>query len=235
MKARPDLPGEKSPEHIEVIQLTTEAVPSSHVYMEAQVFTPDSKRFVLHRSAHAHGRDPKDPEHRYLLCDIEDGCSLTPLTTEVGAVAPSLSPDGNVMYYLVDETEPGGGRLTLKRVDLDGTHRETLLVLDAPIPGTDLRPSRIYPLSTISSDGKHLAAAAFLGDGKTEGAPFGLLVFDPERATVSLVLHGQSWCNLHPQYCRSTDAPHDIMVQENHGNVCDAAGKISKLTGGTGA
>ena len=71
---------------IEVVQLTTEPdVPGSHLYMEAQIFTPDSKRFVLHRSATAHGGSKNDPKHQYLLCDLEDGCALHPLTEELGA------------------------------------------------------------------------------------------------------------------------------------------------------
>jgi hypothetical protein len=42
---------------------------------------------------------------------------------------------------------------------------------------------------------------------------------------------------VHPQYCRSTNAEesHDILVQENHGNVADARGAITKLVGGEGA
>jgi len=236
MRIRPDLLDENSPDEIEVFQLTTEEVPSCHVYMEAQVFAPDSKRFVLHRSARAHGNDKNDPEHRYLVCDIDDGCRLRPITEELGATAPAVSPDGKYLYYLVNETEIGGGKLTLRRVNLDGRDRRTLTVLDGPIPGTTFRPSRIYPLSTISSDGKRLAAAAFLGDGKTEGAPFGLMVFDLERATVELVLHGPRWCNLHPQYSRSTgpEHSHDIMVQDNHGNVTDAAGVVSRYRSGAG-
>jgi hypothetical protein len=229
---------EKSPPGIEVLQLTTEPdVPSSHLYMEAQVFTPDSKRFVLHRSAHAHGSSKSDPQHQYLLCDSEDGCALRPLTEEVGATAASVAPDGSCLYYFVNETEVGGGRLTLKRVKLDGSQRETILVVDTALPGTTFRPSNIYPLSTISSDGRRLALSAFLGDGKTEGAPYGLMVFDVEQATVSLVVHGPTWCNMHPQSCRSTDADaaHDILIQENHGNVATAAGSITRLTGGEGA
>ncbi|MCX7424119.1 MAG: hypothetical protein NTW96_00525 [Planctomycetia bacterium] len=63
---RPDLLDKDSPPGLEVIQLTTETdVPAAHVYMEAQIFTMDSKRFVLHRAAHAHGSDRKDPRHRY--------------------------------------------------------------------------------------------------------------------------------------------------------------------------
>lgn len=237
-RPRPDLLDAESAPGIEVIQLTTETdVPASHLYMEAQVFTMDSKHVVLHRSATAHGGHTSDPNHQYLRCDLDDECSLHPLTDERGATAPSVSPDGKYVYYFVDETEVGGGRLTLKRVNLDGTRRETILVVDSPLPDTRFRPSQIYPLSTISSDGKRLAISAFLGDGQTVGAPFGLMVFDLERATVSLICQGPTWCNMHPQYCRSTDpeARHDILIQENHGNAATADGSITRLVGGDGA
>jgi len=137
----------------------------------------------------------------------------------------------------VDEAEVGGGRLLLKRVRLDGSERQTLRVLDRGIPGTRLCPSRLYPLSTISSDGQRLAVAAFLGDGVTDTAAYGLLVFDLGDVTVRLVVQGPSWCNMHPQYSHSADleASHDIMIQENHGNSHDTQGVITKLVGGAGA
>ena len=101
MKVRPDLvPGPES-EHLEVIQLTEEALPSSHVYMEAQIFTPDSECLVVHRSAHPHGSDPKDPEHQFLVCNLEDNCNLNPITTELGTTGPSISPDGEHLYYFI--------------------------------------------------------------------------------------------------------------------------------------
>jgi len=231
MIPRPDLLDARSPAAIEVFQLTDEPdVPSSHVYMEAQVFTPDSRRLLLHRSAHPHGSDQHDPRHRYLVCDLTDACRLAPITHEIGATAPSLSPDGSALYYLVNETEPGGGRLTLKRVALDGTGRETLLVLDAPFPGTDYFPSQLYPLSTISSDGARFATSTFLGGPKVAGAPFGLLVFDLETATVELVLVGETWSNMHPQYCRARDPAHarDIMIQEGHGLRFLRAGHLAQ-------
>jgi hypothetical protein len=237
-RPRPDLVDKESPKGLEVIQLTSEAeVPSSHLYMEAQIFTPDSKRFVLHRSATAHGGSQSDLKHQYLLCDLTDNYALAPLTTEAGVTAASVSPDGKYVYYFVNETKPGGGRLTLKRVNLDGTERQTIVVIDKPLPGTKFRPSKIYPLSTISSDGARMALSCFLGDGQTENSPFGLMVFDLRAATVRLVIHGQSWCNMHPQYSRSLEpeTSHDILIQENHENVCDAAGAIKKLVGGVGA
>jgi len=63
------------------------------------------------------------------------------------------------------------------------------------------------------------------------------MVFDLAAATVNLVLHGQSWCNIHPQYSRSHDPveSHDILVQENHGNRCDNLGNFLDLGSGLGA
>jgi len=237
VKDRHDLLDAKSPANGKVVQLTTEKdIPGSHIYMEAQIFSSDSKRFLLQRSGHPHGSDKDDPKHQYFVCDLENDCALSPLTSEIGATAPSVFGDKRV-YYFVDRTEVGGGRLTLMRVNFDGTDRQTVMVLDATIPGTNYRPSRIYPLSTISSDGKRLALSCFLGDGKQENLTWGLMVFDLERASVKLILQGPSWCNVHPQYCRSTDvnAGHDILVQENHDNITDVQGQIKKLVGGVGA
>jgi hypothetical protein len=57
------------------------------------------------------------------------------------------------------------------------------------------------------------------------------------KAAVELVIHGQTWCNMHPQYCRSRDddGSHDILIQENHENTADAKGRITRLVGGLGA
>jgi len=235
---RNDLLSPKSPAGLEIYQLTQEtAVPSCHIYMEAQIFSPDSKRFILHRSAHAHGSNPKDPEHRYFVCDLENKGELIPITHEPGATAPSISPDGKILYYFVDETSIGAGRLLLKKVNLDGAERETLLVIDSGLQRPQYRPSKPYPLSTISSDGRRIAISAFLGDGQIENAPWGLLVFDLQKGFLDLIIEGQSWCNMHPQYCRSLDPEqaHDILIQENHGNVCDLNGNIIHLVGGAGA
>jgi hypothetical protein len=237
MIPRPDLLDDASPQGLEVFQLTHEsAVRSCHVYMEAQIFTPDSERFLLHRSAHSHGSDQRDPEHRYLLCDVATG-GLMPVTDEVGATAPSVSPDGKFFYYFVNETVPGGGRVSLIRRNIDGTAPLCLTVIDGPLPGTSFRPSHIYPLSTISSDGKRLAISCFLGDGVYAGGSFGLLIFNLENGDHWLAMSGPSWCNMHPQYSRSLDPEksHDIMVQENHAHVCEASGDVSVLCGGLGA
>ncbi|MFH1742992.1 MAG: hypothetical protein ABIH23_28640, partial [bacterium] len=111
--------------------------------------------------------------------------------------------------------------------------------LDHALPGTNYRPNYLYPLSTISSDGKRIAISCFLGDGQTDNAPFGLFVYDLERGVASLILEGPTWLNMHPQYSRSLDpeACHDILVQENHGVEYDRSGTYlpGKLVGGDGA
>ncbi|HOF89547.1 MAG TPA: hypothetical protein PLZ36_15815, partial [Armatimonadota bacterium] len=237
MLPRPDLCDDRTPAGVEVFQLTTDPeAPCSHIYMEAQIFTPDSARFLLHYHGNPHWSDRADPRHRYLLCDAADG-TMSELIAETGAIAPSVTPDGRSVYYFVDEAAPGGGRITLKRVNLDGTGRETVMVVDRPLPGTRFRPSKLYSLSTISSDGTRLAISCFLGDGVHEGAPFGLLVFNLARAEVNLVMSGPTWCNMHPQYCRARDpeAAHDILIQENHGSRCGADGEIHTLVSGLGA
>jgi hypothetical protein len=101
MKPRPDLLDAESPKGLEVSQLTTEPdLSGAHLYMEAQIFTPDSKRFLLHRSATAHGGNKSDPKHRYYVCDLENGGALTPIIEELACVAPSVSPDGRESVLL---------------------------------------------------------------------------------------------------------------------------------------
>jgi hypothetical protein len=238
-KFRTDLLDETMRDRLELIQLTTDAeVGGSHIYMEAQIFAPNSKRFVLQRSGHAHGSDPKDPNHQFLVCDVEDHFALHPLTDELGTTGPAVSPCGEYLYYFVDQTGKRGGRMLLNRVKLDGTDRRTFFVLDHNLPGTSFRPGRLYPLSTISSDGKRLAISARLRDEPTTGPlPYGLLIFDLQRGSVEVILHGPTWANTHPQYCRSTDPAlmHDILIQENHHRQMDGKGGYVKPADPAGA
>lgn len=76
-----------------------------------------------------------------------------------------------------------------------------------------------------------------MGDGLRENAPYCLMVFDLQTAQVNLVLAGDTWCNIHPQYCRSSElqASHDILVQENHGCRYTADGTITTLVSDLGA
>ena len=237
-RERPDLLGERSPEGLRVTQISADAErPHSHIYMEARVFTPDSRRFVFQRFLDPADVDTRSSRREYLLCDIEDGYSFIQLTDEEGAIGPSVSPDGRFMYYFIDRTRAGGGWWAIKRVDLDSFQRETLARFDGPLPEAGRHLSLLYGTSSISSDGARLCMAGYLGDGRTHNAPWGLVVFDVGRAAVSLVFEGQSFCNIHHQYSRSKDPEesHDILLQDNHGCDVDELGDIVTLAGGKGA
>jgi hypothetical protein len=238
VKMRPDLRDPAAPRDIEIIQITTDPqVGGSHIYMEAPIFAPDSKRFILQRSGHAHGSERDDPNHQFMRCDIDDGFSLHPLTDEVATTSPSVSPDGKYLYYFVDQTKKDRGRLTLKQVNLDGTDRRTLLVLDTALPGAKQWPNRLYPLSTIRSDGKRLAISCMLYEGAAEAQTFGLMVFNLEQPAVEVIVRGMSWSNMHPQYSRSFDplASRDLLLQENHGAILRSDGEWVRLAEPLGA
>jgi hypothetical protein len=69
-----------------------------------------------------------------------------------------------------------------------------------------------------------------------ENPPFGMMVFDLEKAAVQLVICGPTWNNMHPQYSRSTDpeASHDILIQESHSYAANARGEITSRPDGKG-
>ena len=107
MRERLDLVTEASPKGLEVFQLTTDELPSSHIYMEAQIFTLDSSRFILHRSAHAHGSDSHDPDHKLLICDHSESAGFligsvklhrSKSTANLHSVK-SLSPEKKTVCY----------------------------------------------------------------------------------------------------------------------------------------
>ena len=117
-----------------VTQISADAErPHRHIYMEARVFTPDSRRFVFQRFLDPADVDTRSSRREYLLCDIEDGYSFIQLTDEEGAIGPSVSPDGRYRYYFIDRTVAGGGWWAIKRVDLDTFQRETLAKFDRPL------------------------------------------------------------------------------------------------------
>ena len=212
-KDRPDFRDAHTSEGLRVVQISTDPSRNSqHMYPESLMFTPDSKRFVFHRSRSG---DPTRGD--YWLCDIEDDFGLRQLTEEPdvrGRVA--VSPDGKWMYYFVDRT-PSEGVLEVKRVSLETFVRESFFTLAGPIPGTTFRPMRPHGASSISVDGKRLCTYVRLDDGKAEQL-FGILIFNLERPSVTLIFKGAHFSNMHVQYCRSEASAlsRDILIQHNH-------------------
>lgn len=192
-----------------------------NIYMETPVFTPDSSRFVFQ-----HLLDLDDPtmnfgRRHYWLCDINDNFALRQLTDEDWGMGCCVSPDGRWMYYFINELDASRGGIELRRVSLDTFQRESVMRLE--------KLSRVYPLGTISSDGKRICTRVFMGDGRTADAPWGVLVCDVAKGEGRVVAEAADYGNLHPQYCRSLDAQasHDILIQQNHGMTTNAAGDMT--------
>ena len=140
------------------------------------------------------------------------------------------------LFYFIDQTVAGGGWWAVKRLDLNTLQRETVCRFENPGPG-GRSLSRFSGAGTISTDGIRMCMGAYLGDGKTKNAPWGIVVIDVKQAAAEIVVESQSFCNAHPQYSRSRDpeAMYDILVQDNHGCDIDERGDRVKLAGGAGA
>ena len=222
----------RSPKGLRIVQITTDPdVESHHLYPECPMFTPDSRKFVFLRS------EGKKHLRGYWLCDLGDNFALRKLVGETGVVGLVVSPDGRWAYYILDRMSYPEQAFVVKRVSLEDFRGEVLFTYDGAIPGKSHKLSRLRGPTSISSDGKRLCGWAFLGDGKSVNGPFGILVFDIEARSTRLIFQAEEFCNMHLQYCHSTDAQHshDILVQHNHGAEVDPSGTRTRLQASEGA
>jgi oligogalacturonide lyase len=213
-----------------VTQLTSAALIHTHIYPEAPVFTPDSRRFVYQRFPSL------DRPREYWVCDLGAADiathQLSPLTTperEPSVHGPVVTPDGQWFVYVsvpdadADRAEP---ILELRRLPIDrpGAPSEPV----AAIAGF-VRP---YPLGTISPDGRFYATSALIP--RPSGAPIaGILVADLQRGEFACVHEGHDIFNAHPQI--DPGSGRDILVQHNRGGILDQNGTIVRLVGEEGA
>jgi hypothetical protein len=216
---RPDLLDARSPHGLRLVQITTDpAVASGHIYMEAPVFTPDSRRFVYHRIwIDDPSADTRFWRRQFWLCDIDDGFALRQLTDDLDATAPAVTADGRWLYYAITCHDVASRRgIRLMRCELDSGRNEVVMVLDKPLSGCHAPPSKVYPLGTVRSDGGAYACGVFIGDGVHPGR-WALMVIDLIRHQASIAIESDHLINPHPQYSRSRDPEHfrDLLVQEN--------------------
>ena len=196
-----------------VHQVTNDSQGASLVYPDQPCFLADGRRFVIH------------PSGGPAICDPDDGGSVIPLFPDEPKTKVRVTFDGRYGYYLhhkQDELD----ELTISRIDLDSLQSEELFHAESVLPGTEI-PVAKFGISTVSSDNRRIAGSAFLGDGKTLDAPFGIITLDLDSGTAQLVAEDKDFINTHLQYCRSTDpvASHDVLVQMNHGTHTDEQGK----------
>jgi len=195
-----------------------------HIYMEAQIFSPDSKHFIVHSGSTPHGtHDPT--KHIYYRCDIEDDFSLHPMTDRLQVTCPAISPDGKFFYYIVTnwQRHGHGAPIELRRRNLDGSDDIIITAIPGRLPGSNLLLGEVYPLSTISSDGQRLATRIALFSTRTQCWTYALVVFNLDQGDYFISFNDAEYVNAHPQYSRSLDPDesHDIMLQHNHAHQHD--------------
>ena len=231
-RERPDLLDENSPKGLRVVQVSTDpGMIGHHLYPEAPMFTPDSKRFLFHQMPTEEGNPGS-----FWLCDIDDDFALREIIDERGASRPSVSPDGQWAYYCL--FDHANHVLRWKRVSLSTFQRETLADIGGILPGCRRELRSAGGLTSISSDGKRICTVAQPLTESPGKRRYAILVFDVEKRAAHVAFEGDhEFLNMHLQYCRSTDPvlSHDILVQHNHGAVQDEKGRLVKLTGGAGA
>ncbi len=199
---RPEFLTPASPLGLRAVQVTSDAERDSEaVYCDCPSWSPDSRFFAFCRGASADGRKARG----LWLCDTQSDFSIEPLVEfPDGKGNACLSPDGACAYSV----RQAGDQIEVRRIELGGGGDS--VVVTAPMP------LRLHgnPILTMSADSERLLAGAFLGDGKTEGAPWGAYVFDVRRGGYHIVEFGNGYCNMHCQYSHNPDPEysHDILL-----------------------
>ncbi len=220
-RARQDILDSSSPKGLRVTQITPDDGEYSNIYPETPIFLEDRTRFVIrgHDGYYLASLPPGRQELRKIIDATETTKSVV------------VSPDGKWIYFVEDNSVVGGGSATLWRLNPGNLGREEVARLDGPIAKGKPAASRFYTLGTVSSDGQRFCTSAYLGNGTQADAPFGLLVIDLATGECKLIAEHRDFCNSHVQYCQSPDAPHDVMVQMNHGSSSDVQGNLTRLLG----
>ena len=108
-------------------------------------------------------------------------------------------------------------RVVVSRLSLDGAREEEICTAPAPLA------SRGSP--SISADSRRLLMGNFLGDGKTEGAPWGAYIFDLHQGEHHVIEFGNGFRNMHCQYSHNPNPPHvhDILLCAGRGRLSDGS------------
>ncbi len=209
-----------SPEELQIRQITTDETRDSQaIYLDTPSWTADSRCFAFHRESSTDGR----PAGLW-LCEVEDGFAIRPICEYRHGLDPAtpsagmsygcvLNPDGRCAYHLARV----GDCVEVRRIDLKTGREEP--VCAAPVP---LRSRGAFALS---ADGERLLMGNFLGDGETEGAPWGAYIFSVNSGDYHVVEFGNGYRNMHCQYAHNPDPAysHDIVLNAEPAKLSDGS------------
>ena len=215
---RTDLYLPDGPAGFPIIEITARSdIAHGHIYMENHVFTPDSRRFIFQRH-HGYALKKGSRKRDLFICDMDDDYSIRQLTDENVAGLSNVTPDGKYAYYFVCLTDRLG--FSLKRVALETGLRETVMVVDKPLPGYTAVP--VQPIqSAVRLDGLAVTTQCYIGLPWAESGPYALIVLDLTKGEPRIILEGEDYFNQHVQYSRDPENPTGILVQHNHGCCVD--------------
>jgi hypothetical protein len=208
-----------SPRGIAVFQLTEGEKPSSLIYPDVPAFLHDGRRMVYH--------GPDGP----MVCNLDDPAATRPLC-DAPAKGCHLAVYPSGRFVALGETSAEkGGQFRVWRADADTGRVDPVFECTGKVPGLSIQAGKLS-VATVSSDGLRFAATAFLGDGHTKNAPFGVIVIEPGSGAITVAAESPHLLT-HLQYCKSTDADasHDLLVQQNHGSIVDETGHFLRLLG----
>jgi hypothetical protein len=208
---RPEFLTPASPEGLRAVQITSDTMRDSEaIYCDTPSWSPDSRFFAFYRRASDDGTQPNS----LWLCDTADDFAISPVISyQADTVNACLSPDGTCVYHVLKVAD----RLEVRRVALTGG-AETV-VANAPLP------LGFRGCLSMSADGERLLVGAFLGDGKTEGAPWGAYIFEVKRGTHRVIEFGNGYRNMHCQYSHNPDPAfsHDILLNAHLPKFADGS------------
>ncbi len=178
-----------------LVQLTTAAAISHHVYPEAQVFTPDGAGTVFWRKRGPGGAADlflADLAHRTVRALTDEA-----LRGEGTCLGPAVSPCGQWVYYIVSSA----GRNEMRRVSLGTMWRQRLW---------ELPSGSLYVLGSISPDGRE-----YVTGRRARGEDPQVISIDLESGQVRVVYSSAAVYNPHPVWDPSASGW--LLVQENTG------------------
>lgn len=209
-----------SPTDLQVWQITSdEERDSGSFYIDTPSWSLDSKRLLFNRQASEDGSKPAG----CWLCEPEDDFSIRPVLEygeqvkyqqpkpDSGSYGVILAPSGDAVYHLVRRQ----GMIEVRRIDLDSGAATTVCAAPAPYES--------YNLLSISADGERLSLGCFLGDGETEGAPWGAYIFDLPKGEHRIIEFGNGFHNMHCQYSHdpAPERSHDLLLQTTRPRAAD--------------
>ncbi len=217
-----------SPEGLQVIEISSDSTrDSTAFYLDCSSWSNDSRLLAFRREASDDGSKPAG----LWICDTENDFAVEPIVEyhegrdaehnvrNNSAPVPGqsydsiLAPDGKAVYHLIRIADT----VEVRKIDI--ANRKTEVIATAPAPLL----SRGH--HSISADGKRLCMGNFLGNGKTEGAPWGAYIFDLDSGEHQVIEFGNGFRNMHCAYSPdpSPEASHDLLVGGTSGLLSDGS------------